>query len=87
MKKYHEVEKIAFVKETLNLIVDGKEYTFPLADISKRLTDAAPAERERYEISPPGYGIHWPLIDEDLSIDSLIGVEHKRPKTKESISA
>ena len=87
MKKYHEVEKVAFVKETLNLIVDGKEYTFPLADISKRLTDASLAERERYEISPAGYGIHWPLIDEDLSIDGLIGVKHKRPKTKESISA
>ena len=22
-------------------------------------------------------GIHWPLIDEDLSIDGLLGVEHK----------
>ena len=87
MKKYHEVEKVAFVKETLNLIVDGKEYTFPLADISKKLADASIGEREKYEISPSGYGIHWPLIDEDLSIDGLIGVKHKRPKTKESISA
>ena len=49
MKKYHEVEKIAFVKETLNFIVDGKEYTFPLADISKKLADAPQVEREKYE--------------------------------------
>jgi len=87
MKKYHEVEKVSFVKDALTLIVDGKKYTFPLADISKRLTDASPAEREKYEISPAGYGIHWPLIDEDLSIDGLIGVKHKGSQTKESISA
>jgi len=87
MKKYHEVEKVSFVKDALTFIVDGKKYTFPLADISKRLTDASPAEREKYEISPAGYGIHWPLIDEDLSIDGLIGVKHKGSQTKESISA
>ena len=87
MKKCHKVEKVAFIKETLTLTVDGKQYTFPLADISKRLTDASLAEREKYEISPAGYGIHWPLIDEDLSIDGLIGAKHKGPQTKESIPA
>jgi len=87
MKKYHEVKKVAFVKETLTLTVDGKKYTFRLADISKRLADASPDEREKYEISPAGYGIHWPLIDEDLSIDSLIGAKHEGPRTKKSISA
>ena len=87
MNKYHKVEKVAFVKETLIVMVDGNEYTFPLADISKKLADASLAEREKYEISPAGYGIHWPLIDEDLSIDGLIGAKHKGPQTKESISA
>jgi hypothetical protein len=87
MKKYHKVEKVAFIKETLTLIVDSKKYSFPLADISKRLTDASSTEREKYEISPAGYGIHWPLIDEDLSIDGLIGAKHKGPRTKKSISA
>lgn len=86
-KKYHEVEKVSFTKETLILAIDGKEYKFQLADISKRLANASTAEREKYEISPAGYGIHWPLIDEDLSIDGLIGAEHKRDQTKESISA
>jgi len=87
MNKYHEVEKVGFEKEKLILRVDGKEYTFLLADISKKLADTTVAEREKYEISPSGYGIHWPLIDEDLSIDALIGIKHKRIKTKESISA
>jgi hypothetical protein len=25
----------------------------------------------------PGYGIHWPLIDEDISIDGLLEVIHQ----------
>ncbi|MFI5222153.1 MAG: DUF2442 domain-containing protein, partial [Bacteroidia bacterium] len=29
-------------------------------------------ERGNFEISPSGYGIHWSLIDEDLSINGLI---------------
>ena len=87
MNKYHEIEKVGFEKENLILRVDGKQYTFSLADISKKLADAPIAEREKYEISFSGYGIHWPLIDEDLSIDAWIGIKHKRIQTKESISA
>ncbi len=82
MKKYHKVEKINFVKDNLILKVDGKEYKFRLADISHRLVSASSKEREKYEISASGYGIHWPLIDEDLSIDGLIGVKHKRIQKK-----
>jgi hypothetical protein len=34
---------------------------------------AATAEhRCRAELSPGGYGIHWPLVDEDLSIAGLV---------------
>jgi hypothetical protein len=36
--------------------------------------------RAAYEVSPSGYGIHWPLVDEDLSIDGLLGIKH-RPKS------
>jgi len=86
MSKYYEVKKNSFDKERLLLTVDGKKYSLPLADISQRLANASRDEREKFEISPSGYGIHWPLIDEDLSIDGLIGVEHKRSDTKESTS-
>jgi hypothetical protein len=85
MSKYHKVERISFDKERLLLNVEGKEYSLPLADISERLAKASRVEREKFEVSPSGYGIHWPLIDEDLSIDGLIGIEHKRSQTKESI--
>ncbi len=29
-------------------------------------------ERMNAELSPGGYGIHWPLVDEDLSINGLL---------------
>ena len=85
--KCHEIKKVSFVRGKLLLSVDGVKYSFPLSDVSKRLGGASRAEREKYEISPSGYGIHWPLIDEDLSIDGLIRTERKQTRAEESISA
>ncbi len=74
MTKYRDIGKVLFKDNTMILMVDGKEYSFALTDISQRLANASPAERAAFEISPSGYGIHWPLIDEDLSIDGLLGI-------------
>jgi hypothetical protein len=79
LKKIHRVEKLFFEMDTLVLKVDGKTHVLPLKAISRKLLLASRAEREKLEISPSGYGIHWPLLDEDLSIDGLLGVEHKLP--------
>jgi hypothetical protein len=87
MNKYHNVEEVSFSKDKMSLKIDGKEYSFILAEISKRLSNAGREERENYEISPAGYGIHWPAIDEDLSIDGLIKSTQKDNIKKESISA
>ena len=86
MNKFHNVEKLAFKGDILTLHVDGKEYQFKLLDISGKLAKASDFEREKYEISPSGYGIHWPLIDEDLSIDGLLGIKHAPQKLKEKIT-
>ena len=86
MNKFHNVEKLAFKGDILTLYVDGKEYQFKLQDISGKLANAPDFEREKYEISPSGYGIHWPLIDEDLSIDGLLGLKHVPQKLKEKIT-
>lgn len=76
MNKCHDVQHVAFTDFEMLLTVDGATHRFEIAAISKRLSQASQTERERYEISPSGYGIHWPLIDEDLSIDGLLGVTH-----------
>ena len=87
MKKCHEIEKVSFEEERLVLRVDGKKHIFKLADISERLLNASQIERERYEISSSGYGIHWALIDEDLSIDALLGVKHRPKVAKISVKS
>ncbi len=74
--KLHDVQRLVFTENALELIVDGEIKHFVLSEISPRLARATPAERERYEITPSGYGIHWPLIDEDLSVDGLLGITH-----------
>lgn len=84
MKKYHEVNDINFTDKSLKLKIDDKHYEFKLSDISEKLANASDVERERYEISPSGYGIHWPLIDEDLSIDGFLGITHSPKKIKEA---
>jgi hypothetical protein len=39
---------------------------------SKVLAAATAEQRRHAELSPGAYGIHWPLLDEDLSIGGLI---------------
>ena len=87
MKKIHDIQGITFSGEEMILKVDDGEYRFSLADVSKPLAEATATERETYELSPSGYGIHWPLIDEDLSIDGLLGLGHKLSKSKESVAS
>ena len=60
----------------MKMKVDGKEIVVSLTKASKRLLKATKKERETYKVSPSGYGIHWPLIDEDLSVDALLGIKH-----------
>ena len=78
MRKLHVIEKVSFDRDKLVLHVDGEVHTFNLSEISRRLANASSVDRERFEISPSGYGIHWPLIDEDLSIDGLLGMGHNK---------
>ena len=48
---------------------DGRKIATPL-DWYPRLIAASPAQRANYEIMP--MGIHWPEIDEDLSIAGML---------------
>ncbi len=79
MKKIHKVEQIRFVDDQLSINVDGQEHHFRLADISSKLAAASAIEREYYCVMASGYGIHLPLLDEDLSIDCLLGITHTPP--------
>ena len=79
MDKAHEVRNVSVSGCRLHLDVDGRSYEIDLAEQSHRLARATQLQRERVEVSPSGYGLHWPDVDEDLSIDGLIGVKHANP--------
>ena len=68
----HKIEELTFEKNTLLLRVDGKLYTIPVELASSKLANACEIERNLFKVSPSGYGVHWVLIDEDLSVDFLL---------------
>ena len=68
----HTIKDIYFDKDTMSLNIDGKFIEIAIEKISSKLKTANEFERQFYKISPSGYGIHWPLIDEDLSVDALL---------------
>jgi hypothetical protein len=51
-------------------LVDGRKIATPL-DWYPRLKRASTKERANFEIMP--MGIHWPDLDEDLSIAGMLG--------------
>lgn len=78
MDKYHVVESIQFQGELLCVKIDGQDYEFDLKKHSEKLLNANEKIRNHYQLSPSGYGISWPDIDEDLSIDGLLGIKHDK---------
>ncbi len=50
---------------------DGRVVSVPVGWYP-RLAAGSPAERRRWELIGPGIGIHWPDLDEDISIEALL---------------
>jgi hypothetical protein len=50
---------------------DGRRFAVPLAWYP-RLLKATPVQRAHWEPSAAGHGVHWPDIDEDLSIEGIM---------------
>jgi hypothetical protein len=66
----------------MELVVDGRRHVFDVTLISPRMAVATAKERNTWEVCGSGYGIHWPLIDEDLSIDGLLAGRHSQESTR-----
>ena len=58
--------------KALIVIMEAGSVSIPWEDCSERLARVSLIERSRAELSPSGYGIHWPLIDEDLAVGPLL---------------
>jgi hypothetical protein len=58
--------------EALIVITESGPVSIPWEKCSERVARASLVERSRAELTPSGYGIHWPLIDEDLAVGPLL---------------
>ncbi len=72
MSRMHEIQGAEADPEGLHLIVDGRTYLIRWEKCSARLAKATAEQRQHMDIAPSGYGISWPEIDEDLTINWLV---------------
>jgi hypothetical protein len=52
-------------------LTDGRTISVPLAWYP-RLESATPKERQRWRLIGNGQGVHWPDLDEDVSVENLL---------------
>ena len=65
-------QKVWFDSDNLWLqLHDGRSLSVPLAYFP-RLLNATPEDREAFEISGGGTGLHWDHLDEDISVKGLL---------------
>jgi hypothetical protein len=50
---------------------DGRTISIPLSRYP-RLAEATPAERDNWRLIGIGEGVHWPDVDEDISVDAVV---------------
>lgn len=74
------IQSVIVDEDTISAqLVDGRTISVPLA-WSWRLSEATPEQRSHFEILGSGSGIHWPEIDEDISVAGMLhGIPARRP--------
>lgn len=69
-------QKIEFTDDDLIVsLVDGRKVVVPLVWFP-HLSKATKSQLQNYELLGDGEGIHWPEIDEDLSVAGLLRGNH-----------
>lgn len=53
------------------VLSDSREISVPLS-LFPRLEKATPQQRRNWEWIGPGIGVHWPDVDEDISVENLL---------------
>jgi hypothetical protein len=71
-KAGERVKDVRFTEDSLVVdLADGRTISVPIAWYP-RLFSATPEQRGNWQLSGAGYGIHWPDVDEDLSVEGLL---------------
>lgn len=71
--------------EIVARLADGRVISVPLA-WSWRLSEATPKQRANWRLIGTGQGVHWPDVDEDLSVEGMLhGVPAHRPAPAKAV--
>jgi hypothetical protein len=63
---------VSFTEDALRVVLaDGREVSAPLQWFP-RLFHATPEQRGQWELIGDGIGIHWPQVDEDVEVESVL---------------
>ena len=66
------VKDVRFTEDTISVdLMDGRSITVPLVWYP-RLLNASPEQLAQWEVCGGGYGIHWEVLDEDLSTEGML---------------
>jgi hypothetical protein len=69
-----EAIDVEFVDASIRVaLADGREVSAPIAWFP-RLRDASAQQRSNWRLIGHGEGIHWPDLDEDVSVNALLGL-------------
>jgi len=65
-------QNVAVTEDILSVgLSDGRTVSVPLAWYP-RLSHATPVEKNNWRLIGKGAGIHWPDLDEDISVENLL---------------
>jgi|SRR5882724_6125144 len=96
--QFARAQRVAVTEDTLTVdLVDGRTISVPLGWYP-RLLYGTPEERQNWRLIGGGEGIHWPDLDEDISVENLLAgkpsgesqrslqrwVEERRSRRKQS---
>ncbi len=63
---------VGFTSDSMRvMLADGREVSVPL-EWFPRLRNATPKQRRNWQLIGKGIGIHWPDVDEDISVETLL---------------
>ncbi|NBV34253.1 MAG: DUF2442 domain-containing protein [Proteobacteria bacterium] len=66
------IKSVSFSDRTLNVeFADGRCIELPL-ELFAKLNIATPPERAQWRLIGKGLGVHWELLDEDVSLENLL---------------
>ena len=66
------IQKVETTESMLSVeLSDGRSVTVPISWYP-RLSHALPQHRVLWKLMGNGHGVHWPEIDEDISVDNIL---------------